>query len=202
MISFVRGTLSRIQDNTVEIDTGSIGYEIMMPLSAIEKLPGMHEEVQIYTHFNVREDEMSLFGFLSREDLGLFKQMITVSGIGPKGALGVLSVLSAADLRFAILAGDAKAIAKAPGIGAKTAQRLIMELKDKVSLDDGLNELVPDVDTAAEPGDMSARSEAVMALTALGYSSQEALRALKQVETKDRSTEDILRDALKYMGGF
>ena len=202
MISFVRGTLSRIEENTVEIDTGSIGYEIMMPLSAIEKLPGMHEEVQIFTHFNVREDEMSLFGFLSREDLTLFKQIITISGIGPKGALGILSVLSAADLRFAILAGDAKSISKAPGIGAKTAQRLIMELKDKVSLEDGLNDLVPDVDIDTEPGDMSARSEAVMALTALGYSSQEALKALKQVDTKDRSTEDILRDALKYMGGF
>ncbi len=202
MISFVRGTLSRIEENTVEIDTGSIGYEIMMPLSAIEKLPGMHEEVQIFTHFNVREDEMSLFGFLSREDLALFKQIITISGIGPKGALGILSVLSAADLRFAILAGDAKSISKAPGIGAKTAQRLIMELKDKVSLEDGLNDLVPDVDIDTEPGDMSARSEAVMALTALGYSSQEALKALKQVDTKDRSTEDILRDALKYMGGF
>ena len=202
MISFVRGTLSRIEENTVEIDTGSIGYEIMMPLSAIEKLPAMHEEVRIFTHFHVREDEMSLFGFLSREDLALFKQIITISGIGPKGALGILSVLSAADLRFAILAGDAKSISKAPGIGAKTAQRLIMELKDKVSLEDGLNDLVPEVDIAAESGDMSARSEAVMALTALGYSSQEALKALKQVDTKDRSTEDILRDALKYMGGF
>ena len=200
MISFVRGTVSDIEENCVEIDTGALGYEIMMPLSDIERLSGLRQEVKIYTYLNVREDEMSLFGFLNRDALELFKKLITVSGIGPRGALGILGVFTPADLRFAILSGDVKAITKAPGIGTKTAQRLVIELKDKVDIADGLREIADSIDYRGEVTDDSARSEAVMALTVLGYSNQEALKALQGIETEGRDTEDILKDALKKMG--
>ena len=200
MISFVRGTVSDIEENCVEIDTGALGYEIMMPLSDIERLSGLRQEVKIFTYLNVREDEMSLFGFLTKDALELFKKLITVAGIGPRGALGILGVFTPADLRFAILSGDVKAITKAPGIGTKTAQRLVIELKDKVDIADGLREIADSIDYRGEVTDDSARSEAVMALTVLGYSNQEALKALQGIETEGRDTEDILKDALKKMG--
>ena len=200
MISMIRGILSRIENNLIEIETETVGFEILMPLSDIEKLPAPGSMVRIYTYLNVREEELSLFGFLTRDEKDLFTRLITVSGIGPKGALGILSVMSPPDLRFAILAGDAKAIAKAPGIGQKTAQRLIIELKDKVSLDDGLASLAEDFTEGRAPEDQSARSEAAAALTVLGYSSSEALQALNGVETEGRSVEDILKDALKKLG--
>ena len=200
MIAFVSGILTSIDESRVEIDSGGIGYEITMPLSDIEKLPGLKSEVTIYTHLNVREDDMSLFGFLTRDEKALFRKLITVSGIWPKGSLGILSAFTPSDLRFAILSQDVKALSRAPGIGAKTAQRLLIELKDKVSLEDGFKELSDDFSGNDISGDMSARSEAVMALTVLGYSNSDALKALKQVEIEGRAVEEILKDALKVLG--
>lgn len=200
MIAFVSGILTNIIDNMIEVDTGGIAYEITLPVSDIEKLPSLRSEVKIYTHLNVREDEMSLFGFISRDEKELFRKLITVSGIGPKGALGILSAFTPADLRFAILSGDAKAISKAPGIGAKTAQRLLIELKDKISLEDGFKELSDTVDITGEVTDTSALGEAVMALTVLGYSNADALKAVKRSDPDGKSVEEILKDALKILG--
>jgi len=163
--------------------------------------------VVVYTYFQVREDAMSLYGFLSRQDREMFKQLIGVNGIGPKAALGLLGTLRPDDLRLAILTGDAKAISRAPGIGAKTAQRIILDLKDKVSAQEMLSSLAVPAEAAAgrvsqEASAFSAEAarEAVDALVALGYSNLEASRAVKQVElTEDMDAEAVLKASLKFL---
>lgn len=208
MISYVRGVLTEIFDDTVVIEAGGIGYGIHVPLSVMEGLPAIGMEMKMYTYFQVREDAMNLFGFLCRQDLEMFRQLIGVNGIGPKAALGILSVLTPDDLRLAIVSGDAKAIARAPGVGTKTAQRVILDLKDKVSLDD----LVPGSGALLETGTAvsdqagagiqlkQAGKEAIEALTALGYSPMEASRAVKQVEiTEGMTAEDVLKASLKFL---
>lgn len=122
--------------DSIVVEAAGVGYLIYIPTQYFDMLPDEGEDVKIYTYLCVREDAMILYGFLSKDDLEIFKLLITVSGIGPKGGLAILSTLSADDLRFAILSGDSKAISKAPGIGAKTAQRVILDLKDKLSLED------------------------------------------------------------------
>ena len=136
MIAYVKGTVDDIAEDNVVIDVGGIGYNVKISADTAAKLPGIGEKVKIYTYTNVREDAVHLFGFLSKNDLEIFKRCITVNGIGPKGALAILSVLDADSLRFAIMSGDVKAITKAPGIGARTAERLILELKDKIKVED------------------------------------------------------------------
>ena len=136
MYAYVKGELTEVTVDFIVIEAGGIGYRIFIPGKTFEYLPGIGEELKVYTYLHLREDVMILYGFLTKDDLELFKLLITVSGIGPKGGLAILSTLEADDLRFAVLSGDAKAIAKAPGIGAKTAQRVILELKDKLSLED------------------------------------------------------------------
>ena len=138
MISYIRGPLEEKREDSVVVEAGNIGYRIFIPSSVLGELPGLGEEVKIYTYFSVREDGMSLFGFLSRQDLEMFRQLIGVNGVGPKSALGILSALKPDVLRMAVLSGDAKAISKAPGVGAKTAQRIILDLKDKVKAEDVL----------------------------------------------------------------
>lgn len=143
---------------------------------------------------------MILFGFLTKDDLFVFRLLLGVSGIGPKGALAILSVMTTDDLRFAVLGDDAKAIAKAPGVGAKTAQRLILELKDKLSIEDAFEQKLAKNDNPVQNKAKGAKNEAIEALVALGYSSSEALKALNGIEiTDDTDVEDILKAALKNM---
>ena len=143
---------------------------------------------------------MILFGFLTKDDLFVFRLLLGVSGIGPKGALAILSVMTTDDLRFAVLGDDAKAIAKAPGVGAKTAQRLSLELKDKLSLEDAFEQKLAKNDNPVQNKAKGAKNEAIEALVALGYSSSEALKALNGIEiTDDTDVEDILKAALKNM---
>ncbi len=200
MIAFVSGILSAVYENKVEIDAGTLGYEVFVPGSVLDRLPSQGDPVKLYTYLNVKEDEMSLFGFLDRDSLELFKQLIAVSGIGPKGGLAILSTFSPSDLRFAIMAGDAKSIARAPGVGSKTAQRIVIELKDKMSFTDTLEHINENTGNVQAPADGSARSEAILALTALGYSSSDALRAVSKIDTKDADVETILKEALKEIG--
>ena len=155
--------------------------------------------MKIYTYLQVKEDDMQLYGFLTRDDLNIFKLLLGVNGIGPKGALAVLSVMTPDDLRFAVLGEDAKSIAKAPGIGNKTAQRVILELKDKISLEDAFEAKTVHV-AEGQSATSSVKNEAVQALTALGYSSSEALKAVSGVElTEDITVEEVLKEALKQM---
>ena len=207
MISYIKGTLAEKMEGAAVVEAGSIGYRIFMPASALELLGAVGDEVVVYTYFQVREDAMSLYGFLSRQDREMFKQLIGVNGIGPKAALGLLGTLRPDDLRLAILTGDAKAISRAPGIGAKTAQRIILDLKDKVSAQEMLSSLAGPAEAAAgrvsqEASVFSAEAarEAVDALVALGYSNLEASRAVKQVElTEDMDAEAVLKASLKFL---
>ena len=201
MIAFVKGRIDEITEENVVIDVGGIGYNVKISTETAALLPGVDEEVKLYTYTCVREDMFSLYGFLTRDDLEIFKKLITVNGIGPKGGLAILSVMSADDLRFAIIAGDAAAISKAPGIGKKTAERVILDLKDKISLEDTLVHKEMQVAQAGEAhADQHARNEAVEALTALGYSATDALHAVKKVQAEeDMDVETILKLALKNM---
>ena len=200
MISFIKGELDSIYEDGIVIENGGIGYDIKVPLSVMNELPSIGDEVKIHTYLYVREDILSLYGFLTRDDLQVFKLLITVNGIGPKGALGILSTISPDDLRFAVLADDAKAIAKAPGIGAKTASKLILELKDKLKLEDAFEQKLSKVsaDSSTADSDKNAKNEAIQALVALGYSNTEALKAVRGIDiTPDMETEDILKLSLK-----
>lgn len=205
MIAYVRGELAYVdpEEGFAVVETGGVGYRILMAGRDLDLLPPMGEEVRLYTYFQVKEDGMLLYGFFSREDQRLFKLLIGVNGIGPKGALGILSALSADELRFAVLAGDAKAIAKAPGIGNKTAQKLILDLKDKLKLEDAFESRLAKAGREEVTADFAladARNEAAEALQALGYSATEALKAVRRVELYEGiSVEDILKAALKAM---
>lgn len=203
MIAYIKGTVAEILEDRILLEAGSMGYNIFMPMAAAEKALRTGDQVKIHTYLNVREDAMQLFGFLTRDDLNTFKLLLGVSGIGPKAALGVLSGLSADELRFSVLADDVKTISRAPGIGKKTAQKLILELKDKLSLEEAFEkktEHLQGADAQEMSGLSDMRKEAVEALTALGYSGADALKAVKKVEiTQEMNVELLLKAALKNM---
>lgn len=200
MIAYVRGEIAEITEENVVLETGGIGYNIRISAQVAESLPGIGQNIKLYTYTLVREDAFLLYGFLTREDLDIFKKCITVNGIGPKGALAILSVMDAEALRYAILSKDAKAIAKAPGIGAKTAERLILDLKDKLSYDDALLKREISIHNARGEQPEGVVQEAVEALVALGYGQAESLRAVKQIPDAEAMDSGLLlKAALKKM---
>lgn len=222
MIAFLRGYVASVYDGAAVIDVNGIGYEVRVSGETVQRLAaaGRDTEVLVYTYTYLREDQIALYGFMSREDLELFKLLITVSGIGPKGGLALLSVGTADDLRFAIMTGDSKMIARAPGVGKKTAERLILELRDKVAgmHDDSMLVIAAGAaessgwDSLAAAGgsgaavNTDAASEAVEALSALGYSRAEATKAVRaaredaqKIGTDLSDTESILKAALRYL---
>lgn len=192
-----------VWEDTIVVEAGNIGWNIHVPLSVLDALPRTGETVRIYTSFQVREDAMTLYGFLTRQDMQMFKQLLGVNGIGPKAALGILSTLRPDDLRMAIISEDVKAIAKAPGIGPKTAKRLILDLKDRIRME----EILPasfagggELPAAAAGGMEGVGREAIEALTALGYSPTEATKAVRQVEiTEGMTVEAVLKASLRYL---
>ena len=203
MISFIKGYVAETTENSVILETDSIGYEIFMTGTAIEETSRMQDKIKIYTYFHVREDTMQLYGFLSRDDLEMFRLLLNVNGIGPKAAMGVLAAITADELRFAVLSDDVKTISRAPGIGKKTAQKLILELKDKLKLEDAFEKKLDHQEENLSLADTSlrdSRQEAVEALTALGYSSTDALRAVRQVsEETGEDVDAILKAALEQL---
>lgn len=198
MIAYVKGKLTEIYEDSIVLEQGGIGYDIQIPASFFDELPPCGSEMKVHTYFYVKEDIVSLYGFQTRDDLNIFRLLLTVSGIGPRGALSILSAVPPDQLRFAILSDDSKTIAKAPGIGVKTAKRLIIELKDKMNLTEALELSREHAEHTEEALTENIRTEAVEALTALGYSGAEALRAVKQVElTEDMTVEELLKASLK-----
>ena len=200
MIAFVKGNLADVESDRVIIDVGGIGYNVFVSSYTIGRLPLEGNVVKLYTYLNVKEDLMQLYGFLTKDELRIFKLLIAVNGIGPKGGLGILSYLTPDDLRFAVMANDVKAISAAPGIGKKTAEKLILELKDQL----GTIETTEAVDAERITGNFTPskemQTEAVQALVALGYGSTEALRAVTNVMTdQEESVEEILQKALKFL---
>lgn len=203
MISYIRGELIAIEEEKVIVEVNGVGFGIFMPAQSMNLLPTIGEEVKLHTYMNVREDAMQLFGFLTKDDLNVFKLVIGVSGIGPKGGLSILSELSPDELRFAVMSHDVKAISASQGIGKKTAEKLIIELKDKLSIEDVLQRVEDSearTSVSANHQDNQIQAEAIQALVALGYGNSEALRAVKRVDiTEETSVEDVLKLALKYI---
>ena len=199
MITYIKGILSETYDDNIVVEAYGVGYEVKVPLSLLGSLPPKGTDVKIYTYQYVKEDALDLYGFMSRDDLQVFKLLITVNGIGPKGALNILSSVTPNELRLAVLSDDVKKIQSAPGIGNKTAQKLIIELKDKLSMED-----IFDTDgnetAGARISDGSASDEAMEALISLGYSPSEAIRAVKSIEVTDgMDSESVLKAALKKL---
>ena len=210
MIAFIEGTLVKKTVATVVVATASgLGYELFVPVTDLEQMPANGSRILLHTYLQVKEDGVALFGFLTEDALQIFKLLITVNGIGPKGAIGILSGISLDDLRFAILAEDSKTISKIPGIGPKTAAKLVLELKDKFKLEDAIEaKLIHGEQTTAEgkSGKEEAkraaalRDEAAQALVALGYSMTGAVKVLKEAEITDTTTvEDLLKYGLKNL---
>lgn len=215
MISFVSGYVDEIGDGYAVIDVGGIGFEVQISGETAAVLSGREEKdpVKLYTYMNVdREGAMSLIGFLSRDELSLFRLLITVNGVGPRAGLSLLSAIGADELRFAIACGDAKAIAKAPGIGRKTADRLVLELRDRMAAvaADGADTAEAAVEGTGgkDPGSGSAAAnEAAEALTALGYGRMDAVNAVRKARgvlleenAEEPDTEQLLKRALAFMG--
>ncbi len=209
MIRFVSGICEYIDEKEIVVNNQGIGYAIIVPDSVTDSIGSTGKEVKIFTYLSVREDAIQLFGFLKRDELELFKMLIKVSGMGPKSAIALLSTLSASDIKFAIIAGDSKAIAKAPGIGAKTAGKVVLELKDRIdyieSVEDALGEGEVSSKKSKNEDDKSAliRREAAEALEALGYSPTDALKAIRSVDiSEDMTTEELLRQSLKHISNI
>ena len=196
MYAHISGILSEKNQDGVVIDACGVGYELITSASTLQNCPQVGEEVKLFTYLSVREDAMELFGFYTREEKRMFLRLIGVSGIGPKTALGVLSAMSVKDLSIALVTGDAQALSRAPGIGKKTAQRLVLELKDKVENEDltssGGAQSVKSVSSGGE-------AEAIEALMALGYPASEAAKAVSAVQGQAKETDEILRLALRGM---
>lgn len=198
MIAQIEGILTEKDTDTVVVDCGGVGFELNVSSSTLANCPPAGKAVKLYTYLAVREDAMELFGFLTREEKKMFLRLIGVSGIGPRTALGVLGALSVHDLSVALVTGDANALARAPGIGKKTAQRLVLELKDKIE-----NSELTSASAAAPfiPAAQSAEAEAIEALMALGYPSAEAAKAVSAVAGQAEKTNDIVFLALRKLGG-
>ena len=196
MISFIYGTVVDSTETSVIVEAGGIGYEIFMTGSAIEQAVRKEGQVKIHTHFHVREDAMQLFGFLSKDDLQMFRLLLGVNGVGPKAALAILSAGGPQSFTLAVMTGDEKALTVAQGVGKKLAQRIILELKDKIG---GAS---PELDfsgpTPAVPAGENAVALATAALQELGYSSSEIAAALKGCDPK-AGTEEMVRYALRSM---
>lgn len=204
MINYIKGKLAGITENSIIVENGGIGYEIFVPAVYDGSIWQAGEEIKVYTYLYVREDLVQLFGFMDKDGLEMFKMLITVSGIGPKGALGILGAMGADSLRFAVLADDAKTIAKAPGIGIKTAGKLILELKDKLKIKEVTEEALERGEERAAAGGNSSNmqmvSDAAEALKALGYPPADALKAARSVDSSTYTTvEELLKLSLKHM---
>lgn len=205
MIRYLCGILTEVAEAEIVVEVQGIGYAVNVPVSMMERLPDLGENIKVYTYFSVREDAMQLFGFLNREDLQMYRLLISVNGIGPKAGLGIMGTLTGEDLRYAVMSEDAKTIAKAPGIGPKTAKKVILELKDKIDL----AEMVADAEVEdsagtagsaemAGTGNQAVVRDAIEALVVLGYPKTDAARAVRGVElSEDLTVEELLKKSLK-----
>lgn len=199
MIGFLRGIVFNVSEDQVILDVNNVGYNVIISARNAQAMPGIGQVATVYTYLSVREDAMKLYGFLSKDELDFFKLLIGVNSVGPKGAQAILSAMGPDELRFAILAGDAKAISKCPGVGAKTAQRIILDLKDKVDIEDALEAAAHGAAVTDAAGDSAAAGEAVEALMALGFGSGEALKAVRSADNGQMSVEELISGALAFL---
>lgn len=195
MITYLKGILEYISDEFIIIDVNNIGYKVFISSYTLTKLPVQNENIKIYTYMNIREDAILLYGFLEIDELNMFNMLIGVSGIGPKAALSILSNLRPQDISMAVIMEDINTLSKTPGIGKKTAQRIILDLKDKLKTV-SYNESI-ELDIVNNQS--SSKQDAIDALVALGYSQIEAVKVVKNVYSENMNIEDIIKLALKKL---
>lgn len=197
MITYLKGNLEVKNIDNIVIEVGGIGYKVYMSSSAIERVGEIGSVVKVHTYMRVREDDISLYGFCTNEELRMFEQLLGVSGVGAKSALTILSNISPSSFALAIISGDINTLKSLPGIGAKSAQRMILELKDKMKTQDAIEtEVIP---IKSEIKNDKSR-DAIEALQVLGYARKDIDIALANIDTKDLSVEEIIKQGLKYLG--
>ncbi len=194
MYAYIYGEIIEKEPENIVIECNQIGYNIHIAPGMLSRFPAVGQMARIYTYTSVREDAFWLYGFMSKEELSLFKLLITVSGIGPKGAMGILSVMDADTLRMAVISQDVKMIAKAPGVGAKSASRIVLELKDKIKPEDVIGSVADEESSVTA----TIRQEATEALVSLGYTVSDAYRVLQKIEiNEDTRIENVIKTALR-----
>lgn len=200
MLAYIKGTLEDIAGNDIIIENQGIGYLVSSSLNSIRQLPQIGVEIKLFTKLIPREDQICLYGFLSKDELATFELLVSVSGIGPKGASVILGAMTVRDIHFAIAGSDAKAFAACPGIGKKTAERIIVDLKDKIDIVSSYENKLNNSENMSSNNNLSVKEEVLEALVALGYSPSNAAKALDKMTITDSvTTEQLLSDTLKQM---
>lgn len=199
MIAYISGALVSAGENYIVIDNHGMGYRIFVSGKFLEHIPAYGTQIKIYTHMYIREDELTLYGFHSEEELSVFRILIGISGVGPKVAMAILTALTIQELQLAVISEDTKTISKANGVGAKSASRIILELKDKLKMED-MMDAAYEQSIVQDTQDLNAARDAILALVNLGYSNSEAALAVKKIgDTSQMDIESILKAALKKL---
>lgn len=196
MFAYIKGSLEQKSNNYVVIDVGGIGYKIFMATKAIETLGEIGKVVKVHTHHYVREDNISLYGFNTNEELRMFELLLQVSGIGAKSAIAMLSEISPSSFALAVISDDISQLVKIPGIGKKTAARIVLELKDKLKTEEAITKTE---EVKLSITNEEETSEAIAALQVLGYTKREIEKALENVDTKNLQLEEIIKQGLKNL---
>ena len=197
MFAYIKGVLAEKGENYVVIDVMGIGYRVFMPNSSINKVGELDEQVKVHTYYYVREDNISLYGFTTKEELSMFELLLSVSGIGAKSAITMLSNIEPSEFALAVITNDIKKLTKIPGVGNKSAQRIVLELKDKLKAD---NELSKSEDIISQIEKDDILDEATAALQILGYTRRDIEDVYKKFDRTSMSTEEVIRAALRYLG--
>ena len=208
MLAYIKGTLEMKMTGYIVIDVGGLGYKVFMSDSGIEKLGNIGETVKVHTYYKVREDDISIFGFNTLEELKMFELLISVSGVGAKTALGMLAVCEPTEFALAVITEDVKTLTQMPGIGAKSAQRIILELKDKIKKEQQIQELTQATEKISETKtkleekieNQEKIDEAMAALQVLGYNKKEIEKAFEKLVKENMTTEELIRKGLSILG--
>lgn len=205
MLAYIKGTLEMKMTGYIVIDIGGLGYKIFMSDSGIEKLGNIGETVKVHTYYRVREDDISIYGFNTLEELKMFELLISVSGVGAKTALAMLAVCEPTDFALAVITEDIKTLTQIPGIGAKSAQRIVLELKDKIKKEQQIQELTEAAKGTKTKVEIAIENnqkveEAIAALQVLGYNKKEIEKAFEKLDKEELSTEDLIRKGLSLLG--
>lgn len=198
MFSYIKGTLEIKTLNYIVIDVNGVGFKIFMSESAIQRLDETGKNIKIFTHMQVKEDDISLYGFITNEELRMFELLISVSGVGAKSAINMLSSITPSKFALAVISNDVKTLTKIPGIGPKSAQRIILELKDKLKTEDSITK--DDIEIKNSIIEGNKLEEAIQALKVLGYTRQEIENVIHKIDITNLVVEDIIRKALGYLG--
>jgi len=199
MFAYVKGKLVSKSNNYVVVEAGNIGYKIFMSVTAMEKLGEINSEVKVHTHYYVREDNISLYGFVSQEELRMFELLLSVSGVGAKSAISMLSAITPSDFALAVISNDIEELTKIKGLGAKTAARIVLELKDKLKTEDAISQ-EGIAKGKMDIVDETVASEAMQALQILGYTKREIQNAFESIELRDLTTQEIIKKVLFELG--